>query len=453
LSGQAALKGTTVTLNFVAGKAAGTDGCNSYTGSYTADGVNLKFEQMASTMMACAEPIMQQASAYMQALTQAATYKADAKQLTLYDAGGKELATFNVQSSELAGTSWIVTGYNNGKQAVVSVMAGTDLTANFGTDGKLSGSAGCNNYTASYQTEGSKISIGPAASTMKACEQAVMDQEQQYLAALATAAMYRLDGNKLELRTAAGALAASFTQAPASSEALPGSSWIVTGYNNGKQAVVSVALGTELTANFGADGMLSGSSGCNTYSASYKIDGNKISIGPAATTMKACEQAVMDQEQQYLAALATAATYRIDGNQLELRTAAGALAASFTKASTGRKALSVSSWIVTGYNNGHGGVVSVMADTHLTANFGADGMLTGSGGCNDYSATYKIDGEKITIGPAVSTKKACEQAVMDQEQLYLTALSTAATYRLEGSKLELRTAAGALAADFTKAAK
>jgi heat shock protein HslJ len=47
----------------------------------------------------------------------------------------------------------------------------------------------------------------------------------------------------------------------------------------------------------------------------------------------ACEQAVMDQEQQYLAALQSAATYRIDGSKLELRTADGALAADFARAS------------------------------------------------------------------------------------------------------------------------
>jgi heat shock protein HslJ len=334
LNGQPALKDTTVTLNFSEGKVAGSDGCNSYSGSYTADGTNIKFNQpMASTMMACPEPIMQQAAAFQQALAQAATYQADAKQLTLSDASGKELATFAAQSTGLAGTSWIVTGYNNGKQAVVSVALGTELTANFGADGMLTGSAGCNNYTAGYQADGNKISIAPAATTGKACEQAVMEQEAQYLAALATAATYRIDGNKLELRTAAGALAATFQKAAAGSEALPGSSWIVTGFNNGKQAVVSTMAGTDLTANFGADGSLTGNSGCNTYSAAYTVDGDKISIGPTATTQMACEQAVMDQEQQYLAALSTAATYRIDGSKLELRAADGALAATFGKAS------------------------------------------------------------------------------------------------------------------------
>ena len=92
LNGQPALQDTTVTLNFVAGKAAGSDGCNNYNGSYTADGTHIKFSQMAATMMACPEPIMKQATAYQQALGQAATYQADAKQLSLSDAGGKELA-------------------------------------------------------------------------------------------------------------------------------------------------------------------------------------------------------------------------------------------------------------------------------------------------------------------------------------------------------------------------
>ena len=166
LKGQPALAATAVTLNFVAGKVAGSDGCNNYSGSYTADGTNIKFSSsMAATMKACPDPIMKQAAAYMQALGQAATYKADAQQLTLLDSSGKELAMFNAQSSDLGGTSWIVSGYNNGKQAVVSVMTGTELTANFGADGKLTGSAGCNNYTAGYQTDGSKISIGPAATT------------------------------------------------------------------------------------------------------------------------------------------------------------------------------------------------------------------------------------------------------------------------------------------------
>jgi hypothetical protein len=57
------------------------------------------------------------------------------------DASGKALATCTQQSRELGGTSWTVTGYNNGQQAVVSVTTDADLTALFDDTGKLSGFA------------------------------------------------------------------------------------------------------------------------------------------------------------------------------------------------------------------------------------------------------------------------------------------------------------------------
>ncbi len=63
-------------------------------------------------------------------------------------------------------------------------MAGVDVTAVFDTRGKLSGNGGCNNYNGPYTVDGEKIKIGPLASTKMTCEQAVMDQESAYLAAL-----------------------------------------------------------------------------------------------------------------------------------------------------------------------------------------------------------------------------------------------------------------------------
>ena len=94
-------------------------------------------------------------------------------------------------------------------------MAGTEITAVFAEDGTLSGSAGCNNYTTTYTVDGDNITIGMGASTMMFCAEpeGVMDQEAQYLAALETAATYTITGDKLELRTADGALAVSYAAA------------------------------------------------------------------------------------------------------------------------------------------------------------------------------------------------------------------------------------------------
>ena len=213
LYGQPPVADTTVTLSFEANRVSGSDGCNRLMGSYTVDGFNITFGPLAGTMMACPGPIMEQADKFRQALSNAKSFQAAEGRLTLLDAEGKAIATFVVQDTELAGTSWKAIGYNDGRQAVVSVIGGTELTVSFSADGRIGGNAGCNDFSGPYQTEdGRKITIGPLASTLKACDSpaGVMDQEAQFLAALQTAATYRVEGNRLELRTANGAMAANF---------------------------------------------------------------------------------------------------------------------------------------------------------------------------------------------------------------------------------------------------
>ncbi len=133
LDGSLPLPGTRVTLAFGNdGTANGTDGCNQFNGAYTQDGSNLTFAQpMASTMMACEDAIMSQATAYMNALAATTDFVGSKSQLILR--GGDEiLATFVAESQDLAGSNWQVVGYNNGRQAVVGVIDGSEITANFG---------------------------------------------------------------------------------------------------------------------------------------------------------------------------------------------------------------------------------------------------------------------------------------------------------------------------------
>ena len=65
--------------------------------------------------------------------------------------------------------------------------------------------------------------------------------------------------------------------------------------------------------------------------------------------------------------------------------------------------------------------------------------------------SYTLDGQNITIQPAATTRKMCPgEGVMEQETLFLTALTTAATWSISGNELELRTADGALVAHFVR---
>jgi heat shock protein HslJ len=113
--------------------------------------------------------------------------------------------------SGLEGTSWTATGISNNNQAVASSATVTTITTEFGNDDSLSGFGGCNNYTSTWTTTGPDgLTIGPVGSQLKACQQDVMDTEQQYFAALAKVATYQLEGNELTLRDSQGAVQVSF---------------------------------------------------------------------------------------------------------------------------------------------------------------------------------------------------------------------------------------------------
>lgn len=215
LSGRTLAAGTTVTLRFDAGRASGSDGCNRYSSPYTAKGSELEFGTGgASTQMACPPDVMQQAAAYTSSLHAARSYRVEGGRLQLLGADGAVLATLVPQPQGLAGTSWRVAGYNNGRQAVVSVMAGTSLTLAFLADGRVGGSAGCNNYSATYTSAGESLGFGPTATTRKMCAgpERIMEQEKQFLTALEAVVSARQEGDRLELRTADGALAVALTR-------------------------------------------------------------------------------------------------------------------------------------------------------------------------------------------------------------------------------------------------
>ncbi len=200
------------TLRFEGDRASGSDGCNRYTTTFTRDGNQLRFgARAAATLMACPPEVMQVANAFGALLYDTTAYRIEYDTLTLLGAAGKPLAQLKEQADRLAGTAWQVTGINNGRQAVVGVLAGTSLTMVFGSDGKLSGSAGCNNYHAAFQADGGALRIDTPAATRMMCAQPEgrMAQEAQFLAALASATSSRREADRLELRTASGALAVS----------------------------------------------------------------------------------------------------------------------------------------------------------------------------------------------------------------------------------------------------
>ena len=196
---------------FESGTVAGSTGCNRYTGGYTSDGEALEIGQIAMTQMACPPPADAVERAYAAALARVSAWRMDDEQLVLVDADETEVHRYS-PATPLG--SWEVTGLLRG-DAFASPLAGTELTARFGTDGTLSGTAGCNRYTASFTSEKGAVQIATPAATRMACAEpaGVMEQEANYLALLATAARYTVDGRSLELLARDGTRLVAYTRA------------------------------------------------------------------------------------------------------------------------------------------------------------------------------------------------------------------------------------------------
>ena len=99
-----------------------------------------------------------------------------------------------------------------------------------------------------------------------------------------------------------------------------------------------------------------------------------------------------------------------------------------------------------------GGMASPLADTQLTAEFTAgatpeENQISGSAGCNNYTASYSVDGDSLTIGPAATTRMFCE-GLMDQEAAYLAALGMADSFKLETDQLHILNDKGQVVVDF-----
>jgi heat shock protein HslJ len=200
---------TRYTLQFQAGgMLAIRADCNNVLGTYAVSGGQLTIELGPSTLVGC--PPDSQADQFLAGLSQVTSYRFAGGSLQLGLSTGGQMTFGRAAAQSLAGPTWELTGYNNGRNAVQSVLTGTTSTAVFGDDGRITGSAGCNTYMGPYQTDGQSLTIGPLATTRMACASPIMDQETAYLAALQKATQYEFESGRLVLRDASGATQATF---------------------------------------------------------------------------------------------------------------------------------------------------------------------------------------------------------------------------------------------------
>lgn len=83
--------------------------------------------------------------------------------------------------------------------------------------------------------------------------------------------------------------------------------------------------------NFAADGKLSGNNSCNNFFGQYSLQGDKLTLNPGGTTMKACVDALMAQEQMVNQAMPMVQTAQMNQGILELKGENGKVLLTLTK--------------------------------------------------------------------------------------------------------------------------
>jgi heat shock protein HslJ len=276
----------------------------------------------------------------------------------------------------------------------------------------------------------------------------------QFLSRLGDVRTYVMDEGKLVLNLWADAGNMVFEKAGQAASSIPseGLVWRLDAYADAQGNLVDARQDTEITLEFQA-GQLGGSAGCNRYFAPYQLDGARLAVGPIGATQMACQAAVNEQERLYLAALESAASYEITESQLRLVDATGKTVLTFSEAKP--TSLTGTTWTLIAYHDGKSALVSALAGTEITARFGGDGKLSGSAGCNNYTALYELDGDAVTLGPIAATRKMCAtpDGAMEQESAYLAVLESAHTYRIKVDTLELIDANGVRVATFAAGAR
>ena len=199
-------------IAFGRGRVTGNDGCNAFSGSYELDGSRLTFGPLAGTKKACGGPADEVSRDVTAALARVRAYELAAENaLRLQDAGGETVLSYAASTPGVEG-SWTVISvlYDD---AIRSVVAGADLTADFSADGAISGSTGCNSFRGDYTLEGKRLNVGPLTATEKACPTTeAAEQEAGYLSALESAVRVDQVGAELTLLNAKGQQAVTLTR-------------------------------------------------------------------------------------------------------------------------------------------------------------------------------------------------------------------------------------------------
>ena len=351
LDGRPLLEETFLHLILDGDQLGGFDGCNEFQ-SQPVDGpiiaqtdgsFTTPVKEILATQRGCHTPegTMEQAEAYMSALREARRFRAAGDRLEIIDAADLVRLVLVKQHplpgypADLVGTEWRLLPEGDGEELGTASLA-------FLNDDLVAGSTACRDYIAEYSRFEGRLSFAsrPTIGSSQSCSEDLLQSEDAFLTLLWTAEEYSVveeEGRKrLHVRTFRGKVAV-FEALLAATGEIVDSEWSLTAFVplrfmhrrlDGTEVwdlrdIVDVLLETEVTASFGRSG-ISGSSGCNSYTALATVEDGVITIDvqSLSRTEEVCEDpdGLMEQEDRFLDLLPRVKRYGTYGEGLFLQT-------------------------------------------------------------------------------------------------------------------------------------
>jgi heat shock protein HslJ len=286
-----------VTLNFEAARFGGHGGCNNYGGRYRIDAGRIVVEEVASTLIGCQGPVGETEQLLFRGLGGAfgTAIEPDGRLAIVRD--GRTVLRFlpvatppPMEPRALIGTRWRL--IEVGGAPVARWRYRNEATLEFGAR-SFGGHSGCNDYGTGYEIEGRRFVTASIEADAIGCLPPVSTVEERLFRALGGGFEFEIDaeGRLVILKDGAAALRFARIAPPPPLAARPepaaliGTRWRLV-EADGRRIRDDPAY-EMVTLDIG-EGDLSGSSGCNGYSARYRLQGRRFLPTPVTATQRGC---------------------------------------------------------------------------------------------------------------------------------------------------------------------
>lgn len=192
-----------------------------------------------------------------------------------------------------------------------------------------------------------------------------------------------------------------------------------------------------------------GVSACNHYQADVEISGSTIAVTGMGGTLMGCPGKRTVAEERYTGALQAADTIRLDGDRLRITGPEVDLVFAPIEPPE-PAAFEDTKWKLTTLIIGTGpDGTAISTETPAFLIFHADGSLTGTTGCLDFTGQWQRDGDTVTVTDLPRVDVDCPNAAAQQHDHLWEIFSAPFTVELRERQLDLQQVDGDLGAGYS----